>query len=325
MLHRLTFTVLLAVCLLLSGCAGGPSGSRPAVATVGSSDPSAGTAVAAPETGCGSDSRAAGSTGTVSVTVNGTVREARLHVPSGYDGTTPTAVILAFVGHGMSTDKLESFSDLDGGDAFVLYPQPAGTDPQNGWESAPYASGQDDVAFVGALLDTLQARACVDTRRIFAAGISNGGGFVSLLSCRLPERIAAFAVVSGAAYPADNPTCPSATAVPIVEFHGTADPVIPYDGGTRHDATIEPVAQWLDEQAQRNACAPSPTRTSIGSDVVEQEWSGCHGRGALVHYRVEGGGHTWPGATAESGPGAITRTISATRIIEDFFAAHTLS
>lgn len=274
--------------------------------------------------GCGSGSPA-GSTSTRTVTVDGITRTARLHVTSAYDATTPTPVIVAFVGHGMSIDKLEDFSGLDDSDALVLYPQPAGTDPQNGWQGAPYASGQDDIAFVGALLDDLQARECVDTTRVYAAGISNGAGFVSLLSCRMADRIAAFAAVSAAIYPADNPACPSVPAVPVVEFHGTADPVIPYDGGTSHGAALEPVTQWLTEQAQRGACAASPTRTPIGADVIEEQWCGCHGRGALTHYTIDGGGHTWPGATRSSGPGATTQTISATQIIEEFFAAHRLA
>lgn len=333
---RSLFLALVVVSLALSGCAGpaasadGAGGLVTASRDGGSAGAAgasgtAGTSGATGTSGCGSDATPAGSSSTRSVSVAGVTRTAQLHVPNGYDGSTPTPVILAFVGHGMSTQKLEGFSGLDDGDALVLYPQPAGSDPQNGWEGAPYASGQDDVAFVGALLDDLEAHLCVDTARVFAAGISNGGGFVSLLSCRLPARIAAFAVVSGAIYPADDPACPTVPAVPVVEFHGTADPVIPYDGGTSHAAALEPVTQWLDEQAQRSGCASSPTRTAIGSDVTQQQWCGCQGRGALTHYRIEGGGHTWPGATATSGPGATTQTISATRIIEDFFAAHPLS
>ncbi len=320
------------VTLVLSGCAGGeaPAVSEGNAVTAasrgaGSSSAPTGAVAAAGVSGCGADTTPAGSSSTRSVSVGGTTRTARLHVPSGYDGSTATSVILAFVGHGMSTHKLEDFSGLDDGDAIVVYPEPAGSDPQNGWEGAPYASGQDDVASVGALLDDLEAHLCVDSARVFAAGISNGGGFVSLLSCRLPDRIAAFVVVSGAMYPADNPPCPGVAAVPMVEFHGTGDPVIPYDGGTSHATALEPVTQWLDEQARRSACAASPARTAIGSDVIEQQWCGCQGRGALTHYLIDGGGHTWPGATATSGPGSTTQTISATRIIEDFFAAHPLS
>ncbi|MDQ1121899.1 alpha/beta hydrolase family esterase [Microbacterium trichothecenolyticum] len=333
--HRHLLPALLAACLALAGCgaaAAGAAGSSPSAAGTlsvagapDSASPAASAHVdAAAASGCGRDTSAAGSTSTRTVTVGGTARSARLHVPSGYDGTTPTPVILAFVGHGMSIDKLERFSDLDDSGDLVLYPQPAGTDPQNGWQSAPYASGQDDVAFVSALIDDIEAHACVDVTRVFAAGISNGGGFTALLSCALPARIAAFAVVSGAIYPANDPPCPTTAAVPVVEFHGTNDPVIAYDGGTSHGSQLEPVTQWTTEQAQRSGCSASPTITQIGSDVVEQQWCGCQGRGAMTHYRIEGGGHTWPGATATSGPGATTQTISATRIIEDFFTAHPL-
>ena len=324
MLARIGASALFALCLLLTGCSGSVS-SPVQVPVAESASPGAPAPViaAASASGCGSGSGATGgATSTRTVTVNGVTRSARLHVPGSYDPSKPTPVILAFVGHGMPITKLEGFSGLDDGDALVLYPQPAGTDPQNGWQGAPYASGQDDVAFVAALLDDIEAYACVDEKRVFAAGISNGAGFVSLLSCRMADRIAAFAAVSAAMYPADNPPCQSVPAVPIVEFHGTADPVIAYDGGTSHGTALEPVTQWLLEQAQRGDCAASPTRTSIGEDVTEEQWCGCQGRGALTHYTIAGGGHTWPGATQESGPGATTSTISATRIIEEFFDAH---
>lgn len=255
----------------------------------------------------------------LAVTVDGAARGYTVHVPATMTAQIPTPLILAFAGYRMPPGQLEQLSGLDGSGAIVVYPQAASTAAGVGWQGAPYSSGADDVAFTTALLDDVESRLCIDPKRVFAAGISNGGGFVSLLSCALPERIAAFAVVSGAIYPVTNPPCASGSPVPVVEFHGTADDVIPYDGGIRHDATVAPVSLWLSQVATRNGCATDPRSESVATGVERQTWTGCHDRGALVHYRIDGGGHVWPGA-AGSGETAI----SATTLIETFFTAHPL-
>ncbi|MDZ5145413.1 alpha/beta hydrolase family esterase [Microbacterium testaceum] len=255
----------------------------------------------------------------LAVTVDGAARGYTVHVPATMTAQTSMPLILAFAGYRMPPGQLEQLSGLDGSGAIVVYPQAASTAAGVGWQGAPYSSGEDDVAFTAALLDDVESRLCIDPKRVFAAGISNGGGFVSLLSCALPERIAAFAVVSGAIYPATNPPCASGSPVPVVEFHGTADDVIPYDGGIRHDATVAPVSLWLSQVATRNGCAADPRSESVATGVERQTWTGCHDRGALVHYRIDGGGHVWPGA-AGSGETAI----SATTLIETFFTAHPL-
>lgn len=310
--RRIVLVGLLLSLGLLSACA--PTVSQP-VGPVASADP----------TGCGRATRDAGTTTSRTLQVDGRARTYAVHLPAGYDAARPTPVVLAFHGHGMAPSTLEAFSGFDDGAAIAVYPQASGTSPADGWQGAPYASGADDVAFVSDLLDDLEASFCVDPAHIGAAGISNGGGFVSLLSCALPGRIAAFAVVAGAIYPAHNPPCPSARPVPVIEFHGTADPVIAYGGGTAHGTAFASVDQWLDEQVHRDGCASTPSETRIGADVVAQTWSGCRAPGAVVHYRIDGGGHTWPGAAGRDGPGETTQTISATTLIERFFAAHPLA
>lgn len=275
--------------------------------------------------GCGSTPPApVGATTEGTITVDGQSRTYLLRIPGGYEATTPAPVILAFHGHGMSQGALETLGDLDGSGSLVAYPKAAGTSPKDGWQGAPYSSGADDVAFVSALISTLSGRYCVDTDRVSAVGISNGGGFVALLSCALPDRIAAFAVVAGAVYPAFNPGCPTADPVPLIEFHGTADPITAFEGGDRNGTPLASVSTWLAREARRNGCVAAPTRTTLGTDVDQDTWTGCQGRGALIAYRINGGGHTWPGAVAPSGPGITTQTISATSLVLAFFADHPL-
>ncbi|EHK97447.1 putative Aquaporin-1 [Glarea lozoyensis 74030] len=97
-------------------------------------------------------------------------------------------------------------------------------------------------------IDHITDRYCVNPKRIYAAGKSNGGGFTGTLACSaLSSKIAAFAPVSAAFYiplPKDTSVCepefidipckPS-RSVPILEFHGSQDDTIAYAGGARSD------------------------------------------------------------------------------------------
>jgi polyhydroxybutyrate depolymerase len=293
---------------------------------------SAGTAAAprdypVPSAGClATTSTPTGETVTAHLASGGLDRTYYLHLPAGYRSHHPAPVVLAFHGHNGTGKDIEAFSGIDALGAIAVYPVGLpGTDGETSWQSAPYAApGVDDVRFVSDLLDRLQRTLCVDPNRVYATGKSNGGGFTALLACQLPHRIAAFATVSGAFYPGTARDCATSTPVPLVDFHGTADPVIAYDGGTSHGARLPAMADWVRGWADHNRCA-AETSTPIGTDVTELAWHGCADNSPIRHYRITGGGHTWPGAVVDSGPGAVTRTVSATAVLWRFFTAHTLS
>ena len=245
-----------------------------------------------------------------------------LHLPSSYQPAQPSPVVLAFHGHNGTGTDIEAFSGMDALDTIAVYPVgEVGTDGETAWEGAPYAAPVDDVKFVSDLLDHLEQTLCVDTHRVFATGKSNGGGFTALLACQLPSRIDAFATVAGAFYPGTSQECAGSPPVPIIDFHGTGDPTIPYNGGRSHGQKLPPLMSWAQGWADHNHCA-APTSHTIGSDVREFVWQPCAGGATVEHYRIAGGGHTWPGATIPSGPsgsGTTTHTISATALIWQFF------
>jgi polyhydroxybutyrate depolymerase len=248
-----------------------------------------------------------------------------VHLPAGYRPDRPLPLVLAFHGRKGTGNDIEAFSGIDALDAIAVYPRGlAGPDGETSWQGAPATAGADDVRFVGDLLDRLQATLCVDPTRIYATGKSEGGGFTALLACRLPHRIAAFATVSGAFYPGTDKGCAASPPVPIVDFHGTGDKIISYGGGVSHGEHYPAMTDWLARWATHDRCA-DPASTQIGTDVTELSWQGCAPDAALVHYRIAGGGHTWPGALTDSGPGAVTHTISATAVMWAFFAAHPLA
>ncbi|MCC3771550.1 PHB depolymerase family esterase [Streptomyces sp. UNOC14_S4] len=244
-----------------------------------------------------------------------------IHLPSAYDARRPSPLVLSFHGHHRTAHFQERLTGMSALPAISVYPQGLpGTDGETAWQGAPYSAPVDDVLFTSDLVSLLQQQLCVDARRVYAAGKSNGGGFVGVLACRMPDRIAAFAPVSGAFYPQSGPCGPTHPG-PIVDFHGTADTTIPYAGNPAKGLPSLP--SWLAAWAGRGGCAPEPAVGDLGHGVTRETWSGCNGRFALVHHRIAGLGHTWPSTTpnADSPTPAV---IDATPIIWRFFQDHPL-
>ena len=152
-------------------------------------------------------------------------------------------------------------------------------------------------------------------RRIFATGLSNGAFMTSAVACAYSDRIAAVAPVAGIR---DIAGCTFRRPVPVIAFHGTADRLLPYGG---HAPLMLPVHDWAASWAARNGCASGPVVVYAEADVKAEQWSTCRYGADVVLYTIDGKGHSWPGSTVM--PALITsQTISATRIMWDFFAAH---
>jgi polyhydroxybutyrate depolymerase len=285
-----------------------------------------GTATAAhagvPATGCGRAPAVRPGTSATRTLVSGGVQRTYLvHVPARYDRHRPYALVLSFHGHKRTSEYQEELTGMSALNAVTVYPQGlVGTDGETAWQGAPYSADVDDVLFTSDLITRLEGGYCVDPRRVYAAGKSNGGGFTGVLACRLAGRIAAFAPVSGAFYP-EGGTCEPSRPVPIIDFHGTADTTIPYDGNPAKGLPSLP--SWLAGWAERDACRPRPSEHVIAGNVTVQTWHACAGHGAVRHYRVAGAGHVWP-STRPNLDSATPTTINATSLIWRFFQQHPL-
>ena len=176
----------------------------------------------------------------------------------------------------------------------------------------------------------------INTSEVFSTGISNGAQMSSLLGCRLRTRITGIAPVEGEEYLTPCRGKPE----PILAFHGTADPVLPYGGGglnaTRiadlyyfhgHEPAGLPAPMGIDRSmedwARHNGCHPRPRTVRISSKVQKRTWTGC--KAATVLYIVDGGGHGWPGqpvAATEKAFGPETTQIDATNLMMTFFFDH---
>lgn len=263
-----------------------------------------------------------------SLPVGGLTRLYSLHIPTGYRNTQKYPLVLNFHGHGSNSlqqERRTDFSQLANSQGIVVvYPQGAvGPDGHTGWDTGPARNPQtNDLLFVSDLLNHVQAILCIDPARIYATGFSNGGGMTNELACKMADRIAAFAPVSGA-YPQLPGGCSPARPVPILEIHGTSDPVVPYNGSLVKG--YPPIAQWLQQWTQRNGCKEGPVVFSNTAGVTGERWSACHDDVTIVHYTIHGLGHAWPIAyhTPIHTRKYVT-TFDATTTIWTFFKDYTL-
>lgn len=263
--------------------------------------------------GCGQAApQAPGTSVRHTVTSGGRERTYELHLPADYNGNRPLPVVVAFHGRGSTGAELEGFSKLSTLPAVVAYPDGVigtGDGDRQAWQGAPYsAPGVDDVLFTNDLLDRLESTLCIDTRRVYATGKSNGAGFTGILACKAADRITAIAPVAGAFYPTGEPCNPS-RPVPVIEFHGTTDATIPYTGDA--DRGLPAIPDWVGAWAGRDGCRPPLPPVQAKPDITLTLWVLCSGGAAVSHVAVAGGGHTWPGADSYSGGGVTTQSIEA--------------
>jgi polyhydroxybutyrate depolymerase len=284
--------------------------------------------------GCGARcASAAPNDPSASFEFGGLSRTYLIHVPPGHAG----GLVLNLHGGGSNGSQQERLTNFDAiGDAngfVVVYPD--GID--NNWAdgrgaSEPDRRGVDDVGFLAALAGKLANEHGIEPGHVFATGMSNGGFMANRLGCDRADVIAAVAPVSGTlgAGVACNPSRP----VAVLEVHGTADPLVPFDGGTMRgrggtsDIVAAPamVERWRSaDGCQGVPAADTLPSTEDGTVVHRFASNSCAAGSAVVFYQVDHGGHTWPGGPqylprAIIGP--ATHAFGASEAIGQFFAAH---
>ena len=267
-----------------------------------------------------------------SLVSSGVPRTYLLHVPASYDPSTPTPLVIAlhgFIQWPANLMEMSRWNDLADEQGFIVV-YPSGTGLPIRWQAGPDSAGDGgvpvDVRFISDLIDALAREYNVDPTRVYANGLSNGGGMTFALSCELSERIAAVGMVAGAYfYPWER--CNPSRLVPAVVFHGTDDPIVPFQGrpAGRWGAPLPSIPEWVERLAHRNGCDASPEKLATRGAVSGVRYTGC--AADLVFYTVDGGGHTWPGAKGgmERLVAHTTQDLDATRVMWDFFVQHPLT
>ena len=272
------------------------------------------------------------------LTHDGRDRSYVLYLPASVDATRPVPLVFVFhggTGNAESAIRMSGFNAVADQNGFVaVYPNGTGrlgADVLLTWNGGDCCGSAqeknvDDVGFVRAVVSDLRAHLNVDPKRIYATGMSNGAMLSQRLACEAADVFAAVAPVSGTL---NFSPCRPSRPISIIEFHGTADQHVPYDGGYGPKSLVHvdfaSVRASISFWTAFDGCAAQPQSRSF-RDIRHETWTGCAGGTSVELYTIVGGGHAWPGgAGGPAGSDDPTATISASQLVWTFFASHPLS
>jgi polyhydroxybutyrate depolymerase len=238
-----------------------------------------------------------------------------LTFPRSYRPGHPMPLILLFYGFGSDPSQFSALTDFPslGSDHGYLVAVPHAQGGE--WQ---FSGSGTDAIFVSRLLDKIESTYCVDTTRVFAAGFSAGAAFTVIYACSHQGKIAAIGTVAvefqlGCSRP-----------LSIMAFHGTKDPLVPYQNGaiglSLPGVKVRGTQLNMSDWAELDHCQSQPRKKRIGSQVALQSWTGCTKGTRVVLYSIVGGGHSWPGANPKKSVGLTTQQINATDEILGFFS-----
>jgi polyhydroxybutyrate depolymerase len=246
------------------------------------------------------------------LTVGGLDRAYVVFRPLSLDPKQPAPLVIALHGYTVDTTWMETnthFDDLAKKDGFVVvYPQGI----NNSWNAGSCCghNHSDDDAFIKAVIDQFVAAGHVDSKRVYVTGMSNGGAMAQRLACDLADRITAVASVSGSLL---VDSCNPSRAISVLEMHGTADSLVPYEGGTTAGlGSFPPTMSVMKRWATLDGC-PAPMTTQSGITTT-YAWAGCRDGSSVVLDAIAGEDHTW------FAPANLTGEPDATQVTWDFFS-----
>lgn len=268
----------------------------------------------------------------IDLNFHGQNRTCRLHVPKGFETGKSAALPLVLALHGMGsngaqTERLTGFNGLADKHGFaVAYPDGL----NRVWRYSEWG-GAGDFKFLLEIVDRLTKAGIVDPKRVYSTGISNGAYMSNALAALHADRFAAIAPVAGTMLALQAERLKPSRTVPVICFHGTEDSVVRYDGtdrfsGRKMSLAAEELARWW---AERNGCDKEPAVDRLpdkdpedGTRVERQVFGKGRDGSEVVLYRIEGGGHSWPGGAPQQERllGTVSRDIDASALIWEFFA-----
>ena len=242
-------------------------------------------------------------------------------VPAGYDGDSPTPLVIMLHGYGLTPAAQEDYFQFGAvaDEQTFLYAYPGGTvDPTNArfWNADDaccnfFGAEVDDIGYIDAVIDDVSAKYNVDPRRIFIVGHSNGAFMSHRLACERSGRIAAIASLAGAVW-RDATKCNPSRPISVLDVHGDADNVVLFGGGAipagflapGNPPTTQPPypsqAQTMSTWAGKNGCsgalAPNGVTLDldvalVGAETSESGYTGCPTGIGVELWTIRGGGH----------------------------------
>lgn len=267
------------------------------------------------------------------------------YLPSGYDRNKSLPLVIALHGGGGTGKAMNNaaggFNSIAERENFIIaYPDGIEKHWNDSRGLSQYKAQKeniDDTGFISSLIDYFIKEFNADKKRVYVTGISNGGLMSYRLAFELPEKIAAFAPVIACLQEELFVNYSPKEPVSILIMNGTEDPLMPFNGGDVHFykkklgkviSTEETVKFWV----RVNHCSQKPETTwledknpSDGMKVKRDVYSGGYKGTEVILYTIEGGGHTWPGASQylpEKIVGKTCRDINGCEIIWEFFKKH---
>ncbi len=261
------------------------------------------------------------------IEVGGVSRTFIVYRPAALPASAPLVVML-HGGFGSARQAEKSYgwdAEADRGHFVVAYPDGLNRawNTGGGCCGVPGRTNADDVGFIIAMVAAIERQVPIDTRRVYATGISNGGIMAYTLAC----RTTIFAAI-GPDSATELGSCPAPAPLSVIHIHGTADKNIPYLGGQGDGvAHIDgPAVPALNARWRAIDHCAAPVVTIAG--VVTTSTATCPGGRAVELITIAGAGHQWPGAAPNLLAQRLLHTdppstaLNATRVIWQFFAAH---
>lgn len=269
-----------------------------------------------------------------------------IHTPTGFTNSTPVPVVLMLHGGGGNMNSAQGFTNLNSvsnANGFLaVYPEGYGVVPSGGFSwadgrgTSADIAGIDDVGFIDNLLDYLIANYSIDTNKIYICGFSNGGFMTQRLACQLNQRFAAMASLGSIMDTTLFANCNPLRAIPMMFVMGTDDPLVPYTGGVMNSNPnpILSMETLVNFWKMNNNCLTTNPPINLpdidpteNSTVTVFNYTNCFCNSNISFYRINGGGHTWPGIEIPSYEviaGQTNEDIQASLELWNFFNAHTL-
>jgi len=250
---------------------------------------------------------------------NGFTRNFNVFLPVNYVEGESLPLVFNFHGLGSNMTQQQFYSEMDtvANEQNFIVCYPDGID--NAWNSG-FGGSVDDVGFTDKMIGYIHEKYNIDLSRVYSCGMSNGGYMSYSLSCELSERFAAIASVTGSMAIGYMPTCNPERILPFMQIHGTNDNTVQYNGDGISASIDDVVSFWTEKWM----CAPIDiTFTDVADIDITDETTATNYKyfcdadliGEL--YVVEGGAHTWPGASFEID--VTNNDFEASEVIWEFF------